>query len=151
MAVSVLGSVLAVSVPAFVRNLHASRLAEPLEGLRLIGTNATRLAEQRGISRAYPESVPLTPGRVPSGESVEDPPETWSHPTWQALGFKLEHAHYFSFAFESQNGDERSTFTARAHGDLDGDGLHSAFELRGEYERGDEPVVFPIEIQREVE
>jgi hypothetical protein len=150
-AISLGGSLLAISVPAFLRNLHASRLAEPMEGLMQIGRSATDLAPGRGLLRAYPSQAPLTPGDVPAGSSVEDSPETWQHPTWQELGFHIDHAHYFSFAFESKNGAERSSFLARAHGDLDGDGLLSTFQIRGEWSKGGEPELFPIEIQREVE
>ena len=46
----------------------------------------------------------------------------------------MEHAHYFAFAFESENGRKRSTFSATAHGDLDGDGLESTFRLQGEWD-----------------
>jgi hypothetical protein len=103
------------------------------------------------LSRAYPAAAPLTPAEVPAGTSVEDSPETWQHPTWQQLGFQLDHAHYYSFEFDSQNGDERSWFKATAHGDLDGDGQLSSFELRGEWHKGGDPDLFPIEILREVE
>jgi hypothetical protein len=150
-AISIGGSLLAISVPAFVRNLHASRLSEPMDGLLRIGASATALAERRALPRAYPASAPLTPATVPAGTRVEDPPETWQHPTWQELGFRIDHAHYYSFAFDSDNGDERSWFRATAHGDLDGDGLLSTFELRGEWQKGGQPVTFPIEIQREIE
>lgn len=148
---SLTGSVLAVAVPAFVRNVRASRLAEPLDGLRHIGSAATLLARQKSVAEAYPASAPLTPSEVPAGESVEASGELWQHPTWEALGFRLSHGHYFSFAFESELGDEKSTFIARAHGDLDGDGLLSTFTVSGEAVRGSEPVLYPIEIQREVE
>lgn len=149
--ISLSGSLLAVGVPTFVKNVRASRLAEPLDGLKHIGERATFLAQERGIENAYPVSVPQTPSKVPAGESVVDPIEAWDHPTWQALGFRMEHAHYFAFAFDSENGRKRSIFTATAHGDLDGDGLLSTFRLQGEWEPPAAPVLFPIEIQREVE
>lgn len=150
-AVSLAGSVLAVSVPSFVKNLHASRLAEPMDGLAAIAKSATEHAAVNDVARAYPASAPLTPREVPAGKSVEDPPELWDHPTWKALGFRIEHAHYFSFAFESSNGETRSSFLASAHGDLDGDGVTSTFEVRGQVAKGGQPEVFPPEIRREVE
>lgn len=122
-----------------------------MEGLLRIGSSATELASRRGLSRAYPDPAPLTPREVPAGHSVEDSPELWQHPTWQELGFRIDHAHYFSFAFDSDNGDERSSFVAKAHGDLDGDGQLSTFELRGEWRKGGDPELFPVEILREVE
>jgi hypothetical protein len=42
-------------------------------------------------------------------------------------------------------------FTARALGDLDGDGLFSTFKLEGEVVAGGAPVLFPLEMNREVE
>jgi hypothetical protein len=150
-ALSLAGSALAVAVPAFVRNLHASRLAEAMDGLEQLGLRATELAERRGLLRAYPEPAPLTPAEVPQGKSVEDSEGTWDHPTWKELDFRFEHAHYFSFAFDSENGSTRSSFVATAHGDLDGDGLQSTFQLRGEWLQGGRPELFPPEIMREVE
>ncbi len=148
---SVAGAVAAVFVPAFVRNLHASRLVEPLEGLRAIGASATALAVERGPTQAYPPSVGLTPEEVPAGESVEDPAGTWDQPTWKELGFKFERPHYYAFAFDSESSKSGSSFTARAHGDLDGDGLLSTFKLSGEFKMGDEAVLYPLEMDREVE
>jgi hypothetical protein len=144
-------SVLAVAVPVFVRNLHASRLTEPLDALKHIAERASALAAERDVARAYPPPAPLTPREVSAGKSVRDPAEDWSHPTWRELDFRMDHAHYFSFAFDSKNGKLRSSFTATAHGDLDGDGVLSTFQLSGEVEASQQPVLFPPEIQREVE
>lgn len=151
MLVSIVGSVLAVFIPAFTRHLHASRLVEPLDGLQAIGASATFLASQRPASEAYPTSVGLTPEQVPSGTSVEDPPGTWDHPTWQELGFRIERPHHFSFAFDSATVAGGSKFTARSHGDLDGDGLFSTFEVSGEFLPGKTPLLYPLEMDREVE
>jgi hypothetical protein len=38
-----------------------------------------------------------------------------------------------------------------AHGDLDGDGSLSTFEISGECREGSEPVVFTLMMSREVE
>jgi Tfp pilus assembly protein PilE len=43
-AIAILGSLLAVAVPAFSRDLHASRLVEPTEGLARIGAAAVAYA-----------------------------------------------------------------------------------------------------------
>lgn len=151
LAFSLLGSVLAVFVPTFIRNLSVSRMAEPLDGLSKLGGRATILATVRGVAQAYPESVGLTPADVPKGTAVQDPADLWLHPTWKELEFAPRQPHFFSYQFDSKNGPKRSHFTARAVGDLDGDGLYSQFEASGEYELGSEPVLNPIEIEREVE
>jgi hypothetical protein len=150
-AVAIAGSVLAASVPTFVKNLRASRMSEPLEGLRHIAARAAALAATRPASAAYPESVGLTPAEVPRGEQVVDPPGTWSHPTWRALQMEPTSAHAFSFAFESKSGEGHSAYRATAHGDLDGDGIRSTFSIAGEKREGGEPVTSPIDVYQEVE
>jgi hypothetical protein len=149
--VSVSGSVLAATVPPFIENVHASRLVEPMEGLRHIATRATALAAGRSASMAYPASAELTPEDVPRGEARLDPPGTWEHPTWRLLGFGWDTPHYFSFAFESENQSGVARFVARAHGDLDGDGVVSTFEVSGYSRDGAEPVTLPLSMYREVE
>ncbi len=148
---AIAGSVLAVAIPAFVRNLHASRLVEPIDGLNRIAAKAAAIAASQPAETAYPESVGLTPEQVPRGATVTDPPGTWDHATWRRLGVEYTTAHSYSFAFESRNAPGKATYRAVAHGDLDGDGLLSTFEITGESSDGSEPVTAPMESRREVE
>ncbi len=150
-AVAILASVVATALPAFVRNLHASRLVEPIDGLNRVATRATALAAGRPTEAAYPPSAPLTPAQVPEGERVTDPPGTWDHPTWRELELSFTVPHSYSFAFESQNTPAEAHFTASAHGDLDGDGLLSTFEISGHARAGADPVTTPMEMVREIE
>ena len=150
-AVSLAGTIAATMIPNFLRNLHASRLSEPVEGLKRIAAHATLRAAGLPPESAYPESAPFTPAVTPRGELVLDPPGTWDSPTWRTLDFAFDAPHAYSFAFESANTDARSTFTARARGDLDGDGVTSSFAISGSVERGAEPKLEPMEINREVE
>jgi hypothetical protein len=149
--VAVLGSVLAVFVPTFVRNVHASRFAEPQDGLKRIAMRATALAAGESPESAYPESVGLTPAQVPQGKPTTDPAGTWEQNTWRKLDFRLEGPHYYSFSFESSRAAGVSRFTAVAHGDLDGDGILSTFSISGESKLGAEPTTGPIFMQREIE
>jgi type II secretory pathway pseudopilin PulG len=154
---AVVGSLLAVAVPAFVRNLHASKLVEPVDGVTAIAEGATTYAKAHDVPHAYPPSAPLTPAVVPHGTREVDPVGAWDQPTWKALGFRAAEEgvpHAFAFAFESANGDARSSFTAIAHGDLDGDGVTSTFEVRGSYDQGADagPAIEPgIVVRAEVE
>lgn len=150
-AVAILGSVLATALPSFVRNLHASALVEPIDGLGRIATRATALAASRPTENAYPGSVGLTPATVPAGQRVADAPATWDHPTWRELGFGFTVPHSFSFLFDSKNAPDLSTFRAVAHGDLDGDGSLSTFEIGGEVHAGGEPTTGALDMFREVE
>ena len=144
-------SVLCAAVPAFVRNLRASRLAEPVDGLQRIATRASALAAGRPTQFAYPTSTGMTPSRVPAGTTQLDPEGTWDHPTWRVLGFRFANPHAFAFTFESQCSPQQGSFIATANGDLDGDGLLSTFEIRGDVKSGDQPQVGRLDVWREVE
>lgn len=145
------GSVLAVFIPPFVRNLHASRLTEPLDALQRISRRAAELADNAPTLQAFPASVGQTPAQVPRGELVTDPPGTWANPTWRILDFGFETPHAFSFELSSHNAAEGSSYVAIAHGDLDGDGVLSTFQVSGSVRPGGAPQTFPLEVTREVE
>jgi hypothetical protein len=150
------GSLLAVAVPAFVRELHASRFAEPVEGLERMGQGALAYAAAHPVTReAFPPSAPLTPAAPPRGTRELDPPGAWDHPTWVALGFRASPEgvpHAFAFAFDSAPGAARSSFVAHAHGDLDGDGVRSTFEVRGHAQDGEPAALEPgMYVDSEVE
>ncbi len=148
------GSVLAAAVPSFFRNLSASKLTEPIEGLDRLSRQALVHSATHPQEIAFPPSAPLTPAQVPRGVRVTDPPETWEHLTWRALDFRFKEAHAFSFRFDSERDPVTGLirFTATAHGDLDGDGALSTFEVRGERALGAEARISPgMYIDREVE
>jgi len=152
---AIVGSLLAVAVPAFVRELHASRFVEPVEGLQKIGAGALTFAENKPAAGAFPASAPLTPASIPRGTREVDPPGVWEHPTWKALGFRPTPEgvpHAFSFGFDVTPGSPRSSFVAHAHADLDGDGVRSTFELRGHAQDGEPPALGPgMYVESEVE
>src|SRR5262245_53345397 len=80
-AFAITGSRLAVAVPAFVRELRASRFVEPVEGLQRIGAAALHGGEAKPAANAFPPSAPLTPASIPRGTREVDPPGVWEHPT----------------------------------------------------------------------
>lgn len=151
------GTVTVVFVLEFMRNLQASRLTEAVSGVNAIATGALAYAWQKPPSEAFPPSAPLTPAEVPRGNRVQAPSGTWDHLTWSALGFNQLPAnqppppHYFCFAFDSQRSPARSTFVARAHGDLDGDGERSTFEVHGEATAEGARMLPGLYVDREVE
>jgi hypothetical protein len=143
-----------VAVPSFVRNLSASKLTEPVEGLERMVVNAIAYAEARPHEISFPPSAPLTPAEVPRGVRAVEPAEAWEHLTWKSLGFRFDEPHAFAFRFDSSfHPDSRVfSFIAAAHGDLDGDGILSTFEVRGERLPGQPPRVLPgMQVEREVE
>jgi hypothetical protein len=148
---ALVGSLLAVAIPAFLHELHASRFVEPTDGLARLGASAVAYAE---VHSRFPDSAPLTPASPPRGKTEADPPGTWEGPTWKALAFRAAAEgvpHAYSFSFESAGAG--SAFVAQSRGDLDGDGILSTFEIRGDARRGDQkPTVAPgMYIEAELE
>ena len=156
LAFGVLGSLLAVGVPSFLRALSASKLSEPLLGLDRIAAGALSHAARHEGEVRFPPSSPLTPAQVPRGVRVVDGAEDWQHLTWLSLGYAMKEPHAFSFQFERRGGPAEGSgpegFVARAHGDLDGDGNLSTFELQGEAAPGAPAKLLPgLYVEREVE
>ncbi len=145
------GSLVAVAVPAFLHEMHASRFVEPTEGLARLGAAAVAHADAHG---QFPESAPLTPSVPPRGTKEVDAPGTWDAPTWKALAFRPSAEgvpHAYSFSFES-NGGASASFVAQARGDLDGDGVLSLFEVRGVARAGEPASVTPgLYVESELE
>jgi hypothetical protein len=139
-AFALVGSLLAVAVPTFVREIHASRLVEPVDGLGRLSASAVEYARTRPVAEAFPISAPMTPAVPPRGRCEVDPAGAWDHPTWQALDFRpvpTESPHCFAFGFDSALSPAKATFRAHAHADLDGDGDLSTFEVTGHDVEGD--------------
>ncbi len=145
---ALVGSLVCVAVPAFMRELHASRFVEPASGLPRLGAAVIERASRIG---AFDESAPLTPAVVPRGKAEVDGADVWSHPTWVDLGFRATPPgapHAFSFALDASG----AFFVAHAHGDLDGDGVRSTFEIRGSFARDRGPTIEPgMYVEAEVE
>lgn len=148
---SVVGSVLAVMVPSFVRNVHASYVSEATSGVNELAARAAARFEAAQSTGVLTESAPLTPSSVPRGARVKDPPGTWEHPTWKALEFGFTTPHAYSFAFNLEVTPELAKFAAVAHGDLDGDAVLSTIALEGSYRPGKPVELSAMDIQHEIE
>jgi hypothetical protein len=153
---AIVGSLLAVAAPAFIRDLKSSKLAEPVDGVKAMAERATAYAQAHDVPHAYPPSAPLTPAVIPRGMRVVDPLGTWDHATWKALGFRASPEgvpHAFAFELGTTLAATRSSFVARAHGDLDGDGVTSTFEVTGHDQTGEPgPTVDPgMVVEAEIE
>jgi hypothetical protein len=137
---ALVGSLLAIAVPTFAREVHASRFVEPVDGLQRIGVAAVAYGRARPVAQGFPASAPLTPPVPPRGHCEADPVGAWEQPTWVALDFRPAPPgapHCFAFGFDSTLSTTKSLFRADAHGDLDGDGIVSTFEVTGHYVEGD--------------
>lgn len=150
-AVSIGASVLAVVIPSFARNVHASYVSEATSGVSSLAARASALLEAAGSPAALPDAAPLTPSSVPRGTRTVDAPGVWDHPTWRALEFGFESAHAYSFAFDAEKAPEFAKFGARAHGDLDGDGTTSTIQIDGNFRPGAPTALSDMDVQNEIE
>src|SRR4051812_27942436 len=93
-AFAVVGTAIAATVPACVRAVRVARTAEATENVETIFTAATRGLADPSVKLT---STPLTPASVPRGALAVDPPGTWDHPTWKALGISYDEPHWYSY------------------------------------------------------
>lgn len=151
LAFAIGGSVLAVAIPTFIRNVHASYVSEATSGVSAISARAAAIVEAGQSPAALPDSAPLTPSAVPRGVRVSDPPGIWDHPTWRALEFGFDTEHAYSFAFDAEKSEKEAKWRARAHGDLDGDGTHSTIQIDGVFRPGAPASLSDMDVQNEIE
>ena len=85
-----------------------------------------------GKPKQFPASVGPTPRleavTAARGKRIVEPAGGWDDPSWQALSFAMGEPHHYAYQFISSGIATQSEFTARALGDLDGDGIFSTFE-----------------------
>lgn len=140
LAISIVVVLLGAIVPSLQRRARATRSAEAVERVGQLyrrslvywaGEQVGPVAPARSTLHTLPQTAPLTPAIVPAGHAVTDPADTWSGPTWNALEFHLTDPHYYAYAYEASGDGTSAGFTARAHGDLDGNGIASTYERSG--------------------
>ena len=140
---SVVGMLLAVAIPTLARTVRASKVAEAAEQLEFLSHAAAtyyaqpRLDAARGTQYCLPEPAGPAPD-VPSPQSVVvDFAAAPGAATWKALGFAPKGPLRYRYTFLpaaagcwSEPDPRTNSFTIRAEGDLDGDGIYSNFERR---------------------
>ena len=142
---SLVGVVLSVGVPAFVRGLRTSKTAEaPEELARMFAAVQTYYGAAQPTPsgkrlRCLPEAAGPTPEH-PSREPVDvqfGAPTTPGSATWRAIGYEPSRPIRYSYSLLPAEagcggalGHPRKpiVLTLRAEGDLDGDGVLSRFE-----------------------
>ncbi len=144
--VCLIGVVLAVFIPTFVRELRTSKTSEAVESLQQLSQRAAAYFETpwpREVGPAAIRCLPPTAGPTPRAPT-EDPEhiefqsvETPGHETWRALAFQPEVDVRYAYTFEPaasgcglRSPEGSYLLTVRAEGDLDDDGERSLFELR---------------------
>jgi type IV pilus assembly protein PilA len=106
-------------------------------GEEVLGFGATDDVAHNLCGVAYPDAnlagnglpVPAVP---PPNQKYQSQPSEWVQ-AWKCLRFSMQDPQYFSYSYASAGGGLVNTeFTASANGDLDGDGVPSAFNVTGQ-------------------
>ncbi len=145
--VLIIGILVSVSAPSYVAFVRRSKTTEALQGLAAISRGAVAYFDGERTTRdgvQLPRQFPQSQGpdpfptalRAAGGAKFNVPESTWDAPTWRALDFAMNEPHYFAYHFTSVGTGNDAGFTARAWGDLDGDGFPSMYELAGGVDDG---------------
>lgn len=138
---SLVGVTLAVMVPAFVREVRVSKVAEASETLQALHQ---AVASYYTTPRATSTGMRITCIPMPAGPTPAEPSrdpvridfqaaDTPGAATWRAIAFQPSRPIRYRYTLSTEHpgcaGDPRTTrVLLRAEGDLDGDGHHSRFE-----------------------
>jgi len=132
--VAIIGILAAVAIPAFLKYIKKSKTTEAQTQVRKIydGEIAYYYLDhitQSGIrvSAQFVSAGP-EPSLVPSGSRVLG---NWADAGWTELKIALDSPVLYRYEATASGSNTTSRFTARAQGDLDGDGLTSLFERTG--------------------
>lgn len=137
--VAIIGILAAVAIPSFQRYMLRAKTAEAREMLhRMYSQGRAYYLETfgghhvGGIPHQFPTTHAATPavtccdgGQQRCQPNVAD----WNTPTWSALHFSMDDPHYYRYEFVSAGTGLSASFTARALGDLDCDGVESTYEM----------------------
>ncbi len=133
--VAIIGILAAVAIPAFLKYMKRAKTSEALTNIRKVcDGNVAYFSEEYVnvggtiLSKQF-VNAPMTPTAIPGINKIV---ANWETPEWQALKFATESGVLFAYTSAgSTNTGLQSSFTARANGDLDGDGASSLFERVG--------------------
>jgi type IV pilus assembly protein PilA len=160
--VVILGVLAAVAVAAFTRYVKRSKAAEASTNLGAIYHAEVAYYNQSGErfeESGFVAAPELTPNDSPGSAKYPANVALWvAREEWATLGFALSTAHYYAYMVEGPAGGgpmpslgPGDAFTARAVGNLDGDGVQSTYLLAGTIAPSGELQRDPIEIVDELE
>jgi type IV pilus assembly protein PilA len=143
--VAILGILAALAVPAFIGYIRRSKTGEATQMLNSMFKSASSYYSQerqpQGITQIVTShctvdnavQTPVTPGEAKQDFATTT--TTFPDANYKAIGFTIADKVYYSYGITSaaaQCGNTAGTnaiYTMNAHGDLDGDGTQSTFEL----------------------
>jgi type IV pilus assembly protein PilA len=139
--VVIMGILAAIAIPAFIKYIRNSKTSEAKENLAYIYRESTTYFAGERVNQGVtgvdiPPQFPGADGPTPAmpGQGSKTSGGNWTTATWQALKFGLGDPHYYAYEYLSTGSGTTGTgssFTAKAWGDLDGDGVSGEFERAG--------------------
>lgn len=137
--VAIIGLLAAVAIPSFHRYMLRAKTSEAREMLhRMYSQGRAYYLETfggqavGGIPHQFPRTQATTPAVTccdAGGQRCQPTVTDWQSPTWLALHFSMDDPHYYRYEFVSGGTGLSASFTARALGDLDCDGVESTYEM----------------------
>jgi len=148
--VAIIGILSALAIYGVNRYVKTSKTAEAKEMLGRIAKDAVGAYDRENMASAVlalgasasvnhrlcSSSVTAVPnGGAPKGAKYQTSEQQWDGDRttgWKCLNFSVTGPQYFQYKYNATNPTAvDGTFTALAHGDLDGDGTASTFSLSG--------------------
>jgi type IV pilus assembly protein PilA len=148
--VAILGILAAVAIPAFINYMKRAKTSEATVNVDRMYEGAVAYFEKKHVqsgvstvssSNCLPSSA-TKPTDVPKGvEEVGDPASWYAVGTWKDLDFAMSDNHIYQYAFVNNSSKEcaitTGSFSAVAHGDIDGDTTTSTFRREAAIEEGE--------------
>jgi hypothetical protein len=134
------------------RYVAAARMAEARDAVYKIAralADVVEMERKLGQPLRFPSSAPLVPADVPYGKPVKVSAESFSHPSWRAIGYSVEGDVYYATDFVTA--PDGKSVVVRARGDIDRDGVTSLFELDVRIDRRGTVFIGPIIRERDAE
>jgi len=125
--VVILGILAAVAIPAFSRYVKRGKTSEAtasIASMYRLQLSYYENTQERSSATTF-ATCPTLPAAAPSASKYPANVTLWMNiSAWNTLGFVLERPHYYQYSTDGSN----TAMTARAVGDIDGDGTTSTFE-----------------------
>lgn len=133
----VVGALVITSVFGVRKYISSAKQVEARSSLSQIGNQARAAYARDGkLCPSASATVPASDALVKASK-YQSSPDDWArdeaaHAGFACLGFALSAPQYYQYEYTATD----SGFTATARGDLDGDGIVSVYELKGEVKSG---------------
>jgi hypothetical protein len=126
--------------------LLASHAAEAKSAVGVIARALVSYTEQEEatgkVRHKFPPSAPRVPRATPKGAAVTTESKDWQHASWKAIHFEMPMPQRYSYEFVTSKDGKKCT--VKAHGDLNGDGKESLFEVDLEIDKSGVAKIAPL-------